>query len=132
MKIDDILLEQKEIFIEDLEGILSENDYVEIFGNQYFLEKISEPILENFKCDNPKGLKLNRHRYEKHGDKKFIVHVCNPKTGKIKTIRFGAAGMNIKKNNPERRKNFRARHGCDSDPRAKDKTTAKYWACKTW
>ena len=37
--------------------------------------------------------------------------------------------MNIKKNNPERRKSFRARHKCDT---AKDKTKARYWSCKMW
>ena len=38
-------------------------------------------------------------------------------------------GMSIKKNNPERRKAFRARHNCDNPgPRHK----ARYWACRTW
>ena len=35
----------------------------------------------------------------------------------------------IKKNNPERRKSFRARHKC---AQAKDRTTPKYWSCKMW
>ncbi len=37
--------------------------------------------------------------------------------------------MVIKKNNPERRKSFRARMNCDNPgPRWKP----RYWACRTW
>jgi hypothetical protein len=37
--------------------------------------------------------------------------------------------MEIKRDDPARRKNFRARHNCDNPgPRWK----ARYWACKTW
>lgn len=61
--------------------------------------------------------------------KKFKVYVKNPSTGNVKTIRFGDPNMTIKKNNPARRKSFRARHKCST---AKDKTTARYWSCKNW
>ena len=61
--------------------------------------------------------------------KKFRVFVKDPKTGNVKKINFGDPNMRIKKNNPERRKSFRARHKCDQ---AKDKTTARYWSCKKW
>jgi hypothetical protein len=37
--------------------------------------------------------------------------------------------MEIKRDDPERRKNFRARHNCDQ---AKDKTKAAYWSCRMW
>jgi hypothetical protein len=37
--------------------------------------------------------------------------------------------MEIKRDNPERRKSFRARHKC---AQAKDRTTPKYWSCKMW
>lgn len=47
-------------------------------------------------------------------------------------MNFGDPDRSIKRSDPERRKNFRARHNCDSDPRAKDKTTAKFWSCKNW
>ncbi len=39
--------------------------------------------------------------------------------------------MTIKKSQPGRRKNFRARHGCDT-AKAKDKFTARYWSCDAW
>jgi hypothetical protein len=61
--------------------------------------------------------------------KKFKVYVKNPKTGKVVKVNFGAKGMNIKKNNPIRRKAFRARHNCSNPgPRTK----ARYWSCRKW
>lgn len=61
--------------------------------------------------------------------KKFKVYVRDPKTGNIVTVRFGDPNMDIKRDDPERRKNFRARHNCAD---AKDKTTPKYWSCYQW
>ena len=49
---------------------------------------------------------------------------------KIRLVRFGDPNMSIKKNNPARRKSFRARHGCDKGKISK--LTAKYWSCKAW
>lgn len=61
--------------------------------------------------------------------KKYKVYVKDPSTGNIKKVNFGDKGMEIKRDDPERRKAFRSRHGCD---KAKDKTTPKYWSCKMW
>ena len=67
-------------------------------------------------------------RTPNHPTKKFVV---GAKQGdKIKTIRFGDAKMKIKKNQPDRRKSFRARHKCDTNPPSK--LTARYWSCKNW
>jgi hypothetical protein len=74
---------------------------------------------------------LNKPFRTPGGPKKFSVYVKNKK-GNIIKVNFGDPARSIKRDNPERRKNFRARHNCDSDPRAKDKTTAKYWSCKFW
>ena len=68
--------------------------------------------------------------------KKFKVYVKDPKTGNVKKVNFGHGGssvkgkaMSIKKNNPKRRKSFRARHNCDNPgPRTK----ARYWSCRKW
>ena len=60
--------------------------------------------------------------------KKFKVYVKNPK-GNVVKVNFGQKGMNIKKNNPKRRKAFRARHRCDNPG---PKTMARYWSCKKW
>lgn len=73
--------------------------------------------------------KLNSPQRTPGENKKFVVYVRDPKTGNIKTVRFGDPNMKIKKNIPARRKSFRARHKCDEK---KDKTTPGYWACKAW
>lgn len=56
------------------------------------------------------------------------VYVKGPK-GNVVKVNFGQKGVKIKKNNPARRKSFRARHNCDNPgPRWK----AKYWSCRAW
>jgi len=62
--------------------------------------------------------------------KKFKVYVKDPKTGNIKKVNFGDPNMRIKKSNPKRRKSFRARHRCDTNPGPK--TKARYWSCRKW
>ncbi len=60
--------------------------------------------------------------------KKFKVYVKNP-SGNIVKVNFGQKGVKIKKNNPDRRRSFRARHNCDQPgPRHK----ARYWSCRKW
>ena len=62
------------------------------------------------------------------GPKKRSVYVKNDK-GNVVKVNFGDPNMKIKKNDPGRRKNFRARHNCDNPgPRWK----ARYWSCKAW
>ncbi len=63
------------------------------------------------------------------GNKKFKVFVRDPSTGNIVTVRFGDPNMEIKRDNPERRSSFRARHKCSEQ---KDITSAAYWSCKMW
>ena len=55
--------------------------------------------------------------------------VLAKKGSEVKLVRFGDPKMSIKKDQPGRRKNFRARHNCDT---AKDKFSARYWSCKAW
>ena len=62
------------------------------------------------------------------GKKKFKVFVKNSKGNTVK-VGFGDPNMEIKRDDPERRKNFRARHNCDT---ATDRTTPRYWSCKNW
>ena len=63
-----------------------------------------------------------------YGRKKSKVYVKN-KSGKVIKVMFGDPNMEIRKDNPEARKSFRARHKCDT---ATDKTTPRYWSCKAW
>jgi hypothetical protein len=60
--------------------------------------------------------------------------MSKPKTcNKPRRIRKGEPGKSrIKKSNPERRKSFRKRHGCDKKSTRANKLTAKYWSCKKW
>jgi hypothetical protein len=67
-------------------------------------------------------------RTPNHATKKFVV--VAKKGDKTKMIRFGDQKMTIKKDQPARRKSFRARHKCDTSP--PDKLTARYWSCKKW
>ena len=60
--------------------------------------------------------------------KKTKVYVKNDK-GNVVKVEFGDPKMDIKRDDPERRKNFRARHNCDN-PGPKYK--ARYWSCKFW
>jgi len=61
---------------------------------------------------------------------KFKVYVKDPKTGNIKMVRFGdTTGLSIKRDDPKRRKNYRARHHCENPG---PKTKANYWSCKFW
>jgi hypothetical protein len=63
------------------------------------------------------------------GPKKSAVYVDPDGDGQAKIVRFGDPNMSIKKDQPARRKSFRARHNCDN-PGPKDK--ARYWSCKAW
>ena len=62
-----------------------------------------------------------------YGRKKFVA--TGTHQGKKYTGRFGDPDMDIKRDNPERRRNFRARHSCDK-PGPPNK--ARYWSCKMW
>ena len=64
--------------------------------------------------------------------KKSKVYVDPDGDGKAKKVEFGDPNMTIKKNNPARRKSFRARHGCDDPSVPKPKDKARYWSCKAW
>lgn len=73
--------------------------------------------------------RLNKpFRLPKGNSKKFGVYVKNDK-GNIVLVRFGDPNMEIRRDNPEARKNFRSRHGCDNPG---PKWKAKYWSCKMW
>ena len=67
-------------------------------------------------------------RTSENPSKKFKVCTMGPK-GKVVVVRFGDPNMSIKRDDPARRKSFRARHNCD-DPGPKYK--ARYWSCYQW
>ena len=75
-----------------------------------------------------KKVKLNDPIRTSEGPKKFKVYVKNEK-GNVVVVRFGDPKMEIKRDDPARRKSFRARHNC-ADPGPKWK--ARYWSCYQW
>ena len=75
-----------------------------------------------------KKVKLNSPFRTPGESKKYAVYVKNSKGNTI-LVRFGDPKMEIKRDDPERRKSFRARHNCST---AKDKTSPRYWSCRSW
>ena len=69
----------------------------------------------------------NKPKRTPGANKKFAV--LAKKGDQVKIVRYGDPNMEIKKDNPERRRSFRARHKCDT---ATDKFTARYWSCTKW
>lgn len=88
-------------------------------------EEISE---EAWASEKNKGKTLNKPFRTSGGPKKFSVYVKNDK-GNVVKVNFGDPNMEIKRDDPARRKSFRARHNCDNPG---PKTKAKYWSCKMW
>ena len=123
-------LKKDDTGLEDLDeyDVESEQDIKEFVQ---FMREYKQPLQEA----EYQGRKVQLGKPMQGDIKKFKVYVKNPK-GKVVKVNFGFGGssakgkrMNIKKNNPERRKAFRARHNCDSPgPRTK----ARYWSCRKW
>lgn len=78
------------------------------------------------KTNSPRRIRKGEPGY---GTKKFVVLASSG--GKQKVIRFGDAKMEIKRDDPKRRKNFRKRHGCDTEA-AKNRFSRKFWSCSQW
>jgi hypothetical protein len=128
--------EFQDVLDEDLEDddnieeydVESEQDIKEFVQ---FMREYKQPLCEA----EYRGRKVSLGKRMQGDVKKFKVYVKNPK-GKVVKVNFGFGGssakgkrMTIKKNNPARRKNFRARHNCDNPgPRTK----ARYWSCRAW
>ena len=74
------------------------------------------------------GRKVQLNKPMQGDVKKSKVYVKKP-NGKVVKVNFGDKDMKIKKNNPERRKSFRARHNCDNPG---PKWKARYWSCRAW
>lgn len=72
---------------------------------------------------------LNKPFRTPNGPKKFSVYTKNDK-GNVVKVNFGDPNMEIKRDDPARRKSYRARHGCDKSPGPKWK--ANYWSCHQW
>jgi len=125
---------------------LSEEEYDEAYsmmerlsfmseGEKCGFQEIGAPELNEAEYQ---GRKVKLGKIMRGDVKKFKVYVKNDK-GNVVKVNFGHGGtsakkkgektMKIKKNNPARRKSFRARHNCDNPgPRWKP----RYWSCRKW
>ncbi len=84
-------------------------------------------LLNEAKKKKKKGPKLNKPMRDSSGGKAYKVYVKDPKTGNIKTVRFGSGGLRAKINDKKARNAFAKRHKCSQK---KDKTKASYWSCR--
>jgi hypothetical protein len=128
-----VLQEQREASTINMRGIKPKNEtlYEDAYGS------VEETIYSYTSLNEAEyqGRKVKLGKIMQGDIKKFKVYVKNDK-GKVVKVNFGFGGksahgkrMVIKKNNPERRKSFRARHNCDNPgPRWKP----RYWACRSW
>jgi hypothetical protein len=107
------------VLINKIEEIL---DLEEDYDNYDWGDKVEEAKYQG------RTVKLNKPFRTSGGPKKFAVYVMN-KQGNVVIVRFGDPNMSIKRDDPERRKSFRARHNCSQK---KDRTTPGYWSCKFW
>ncbi len=89
--------------------------------NLYKKLRYKDPINEE------KKKKLNKPMRDSSGGKAYKVYVKDPKTKKIKTVRFGSGGLRAKINDKKARNAFAKRHKC---AQKKDKTKAGYWSCR--
>ena len=89
-------------------------------------EKITRIVTEA-KKKKKDNRKIGKPMRSSSGGKAYKVYVRDPKTKKIKTVRFGSGGLKAKINNSKARAAFSKRHDC---PNKKDRTKASYWSCR--
>ena len=111
----------------------------EVKKDKYSMKSFKEYVEDDIYAHLEEELEITEAEYQgkkvklndpvRGGSKKFYVYVKNDKGNVIKVSFGDTTGLSIKRDDPERRKSFRARHNCDT---AKDKTTARYWSCRMW
>ena len=120
-----------------LVGMIDENEVIveELFDPETimgFVDNIEEEAYTEYgdkiEVYEEEGQRVKLNKIMRGDVKKYKVFVRNDK-GNVVKVNFGDPNMEIKRDDPNRRRNFRARHNCDNPgPRWK----ARYWACKTW
>lgn len=140
----DLINEVRDLWMRDLihlneqdeQIVMSDIGKIALFeGEIVYLDAPIEDEVEDLFEAKYKGRTVTLNKPMQGDVKKFKVFVKNEKGNVIK-VNFGFGGtsakgkvMRIKKSNPERRKNFRARHNCDNPG---PKTKARYWSCRAW
>ena len=140
----DLINEVRDLWMRDLIHLNEEDEQIVMLdigkialyeGKMVYLDAPIEDEVEDLFEAKYKGRTVTLNKPMQGDVKKFKVFVKNEKGNVIK-VNFGFGGtsakgkvMRIKKSNPERRKNFRARHNCDNPG---PKTKARYWSCRAW
>ena len=70
---------------------------------------------------------IGKPKRDSSGGKAYKVYVRDPKTKKIKTVRFGSGGLKAKINNSKARAAFAKRNKCGQ---GEEKTSPKWWSCR--
>jgi hypothetical protein len=112
-----VILSKEDAFKEEFTDLLKEK------GIPY---EIKNPLNEAKEAKND-NKPIGKPMRDTSGGKAYKVYVKDPKTGNIKTVRFGSGGLKAKINNPKARQAFAARHKCST---RNDKTKASYWSCR--
>lgn len=112
---------------DDCEGIVEED--FEPTGLEDYEDWGEEDPSLLFEEVKGRKVSLNKPFLTPDGPKKRSVYVKHPSTGNVVKVNFGDPNMTIKKNDPARRRSFRARHNCEN-PGPKHK--ARYWSCRAW
>jgi len=84
---------------------------------------LNEAKKKSQKKDPPIGKPMR----DTSGGKAYKVYVRDPKTKRIKTVRFGSGGLRAKINDSKARAAFAKRHKCST---RNDRTKASYWSCR--
>ena len=100
------------------------DEYGEFETKPFSLDTIINEAKKAKKKDNKP---IGKPMRDSSGGKAYKVYVKDPKTGNIKTVRFGSGGLKAKINDPKARQAFAKRHKCSTK---KDKTKASYWSCR--
>ncbi len=104
-----------------------EEDYSPRMNSTEALRAVVAEIMQKADYQGEEVTLNKPFRLPSGSSKKFGVYV---KDGdKTKKVTFGSPDMEIRRDDPDARSNFRARHNCDT---ATDKTSARYWSCRMW
>ena len=133
-------IEDLDISIDQLTGAVSGKSPVAVDFDQNVLgrfasldsgekKKLKEAITSiiDEKKKKKKDPPIGKPMRSSSGGKAYKVYVRDPKTKKVKTVRFGSGGLRAKINDSKARSAFAKRHKCSQK---KDKTKASYWSCR--
>jgi len=130
-----MLLEWGNISLDENSKFLIENTDIGKFGiyegkkvplDLPMLNEEEEDIDEAKKKGKKKDPPIGKPMRDSSGGSAYKVYVRDPKTGNVKTVRFGSGGLRAKIRNPKARSAFAKRHKCSQK---KDRTKASYWSC---